>query len=411
MFSYNIIIKKTILGVKMETSINLEQYKEELVDLRRHFHMHPELGFQEFETQKFIIEYLRKLGLNPKMIAKTGVVALIEGKARGKTLLLRADMDALLVKEETNCEYKSRNNNVMHACGHDAHMAILLIVAKILVSIKDEIKGNIKLVFQPNEEEAGAYLMVEEGVLEKPKVDAAIALHIWTQIESGKVSVQEGPVMGAMDIFKLKILGKGGHTALPHEAINPLFISAQIINACQNIQTNEVNVLSPTLINFAKMQSGTSSNIIPEFAKLEGTIRYLYKGDDDSVERPKKRFERIISGICSTYTADYELEIIPSNFVVSNDTCLVQMIRQNAEKVVGSENLVPFQTLAGEDFSEFSKNIPSTLFFLGCGNKEKKTDYPHHHPKFNIDEDVMISGVEIQILNAIKYLNGSEDEK
>lgn len=389
----------------MDILRDISNYEDELIELRRYFHQNPELGFQEFNTQGKIIEYLENLGLKVEKMAKTGVVALLEGSEAGKTLLLRADMDALPVTEENDFEFKSCNEGIMHACGHDAHMAMLLVAAKILTKNKDKLKGNVKFVFQPNEEDAGAYLMVEEGVLENPKVDGAMAIHIWSPIETGKMSIQEGPVMGAMDIFKLEVIGKGGHTALPQEAIDPILIASQIVVGSQSIQTKEINVLTPTIISFAKFISGTASNIIPEKVTMEGTIRYLYKGDDNSIEKPLVRFKRVVDGICKTYGADYNLEFTPSNFVVDNDSTLAQVARENASELIGGENLVSYQTMAGEDFSEFGKEIPSCLFFVGSGNKEKGTDYPHHHPKFNIDEDALILGVQMHVMNAVKFLN------
>lgn len=390
----------------MDVSKEVSKYVEELTMLRRHFHMYPELGFQEFKTQDYLINYLKNLGLKPKKMAKTGVVALLEGSEPGKTVLLRADMDALPVCEENSFDFKSSKEGVMHACGHDAHMAMLLVAAKVLTENKDQLKGNVKFVFQPNEEDAGAYLMVEEGVLENPKVDGAMAIHIWSPIETGKMSIQEGPVMGAMDIFKLEVLGKGGHTALPQEAIDPILIASQIVVGTQAIQTKEINVLTPTIISFAKFNAGTASNIIPEKVTMEGTIRYLYRGDNDSLEKPLARFERVVDGICKTYGAKYNLEFTPSNFVVDNDPSIAQIARENAVELIGGENLVPYQTMAGEDFSEFGREIPSCLFFVGSGNKEKGTDYPHHHPKFNIDEDALILGVKMHVMNTLKFLNG-----
>lgn len=394
---------------KMDISKEVNKYTDELIMLRRHFHMYPELGFQEFKTQEYIINYLENLGLNPKKMAKTGVVALLEGNSPGKTLMLRADMDALMVEEETDEDYKSKNPGTMHACGHDGHMAMMLITAKILTENKDKFSGNVKFVFQPNEEDAGAYLMVEEGVLENPKVDAAMAIHLWSPIETGMMSIQEGPVMGAMDIFRLEILGKGGHTALPQDALDPIYIASQIVINIQAIQTKEINPLTPTTISVAKLVSGTSPNIIPSKAELEGTIRYLYKGDKNSLENPLGRFERIVKGICDTYGASYNLEITPSNFVVDNDSEIANLIKKNAEELIGSENIVPYQTMAGEDFSEFTKEIPACLFFVGMKNIEKNTHYPHHHPKFNIDEDALALGVEMHVRNTLRYLNDLEE--
>lgn len=390
----------------MDLKNEIALLKEELIRLRRDFHQHPELGFEEFRTSAIIANYLDELGLEvQKNVAKTGVVALLRGKTEGPTLLMRADMDALPVTEENDIAYKSVNVGKMHACGHDGHMAMLLVAAKILAKNKDKLYGNIKFVFQPNEEDAGAKFMVEEGVLENPKVDAAVAIHLWSPIETGKMSVSVGPVMGAMDIFKIVIKGKGGHTAMPQYAIDPVIVAAQIIMGSQTIATKQINPLTPTIVSFAKVDAGTSSNIIPEVAELQGTLRYLYKGGPDSEERPRERLEKIVKGICETFDTTYEIEFQTSNFTVSNDKEMTSIIRKIASDLVGEENLVPYQTMAGEDFSEFTIDIPSTFYFVGMGNKEKGTDYPHHHPKFNIDEDALETGVEMHVRSALEYLS------
>lgn len=387
----------------IKNEINL--LREELIHLRRDFHQHPELGFEEFRTSGIVADYLEELGLEvQRNVAKTGVVALLKGVSEGPTLLMRADMDALPVTEENDISYKSVYEGKMHACAHDGHTAMLLVAAKILTKHKDKIHGNIKFVFQPNEEDAGAKFMVEEGVLENPKVDAAVAIHLWSPIETGKMSVSVGPVMGAMDIFKITIKGKGGHTAMPQYAIDPVVVAAQIIMGSQVIATKQINPLTPTIVSFAKVSAGTSSNIIPEIAELEGTLRYLYKGGADSEERPRQRLEKIVKGICETFDTTYEIDFQTSNFTVSNDPTMTNVVRKIAIDMVGEENLVPYQTMAGEDFSEFTLEIPSTFYFVGMGNKDKGTDYPHHHPKFNIDEDALEIGVEMHVRSALEYL-------
>lgn len=390
----------------MDIKKEIASLKDELIGLRRDFHKHPELGFEEFRTSGIIGDYLEKLGLEvERNVAQTGVVGLLRGQSQGPTLLMRADMDGLPVQEENDVVYKSTTPGKMHACAHDGHMAMLLVAAKILSKHKDKLNGNIKFVFQPNEEDAGAKFMVEEGVLENPKVDAAVAIHLWSPIETGKMSVSVGPVMGAMDIFKIKIHGKGGHTAMPQYAIDPVNVAAQIIMASQTIPTKQINPLTPTIVSFAKVTSGTSSNIIPESAELEGTLRYLYKGGPDSEERPRERLEKIVKGICETFDTSYEIEFQTSNFTVSNDPEMTNIVRKVAVDLVGEENLVPYQTMAGEDFSEFTIDIPSTFYFVGIGNKEKGTDYPHHHPKFDIDEDALETGVEMHVRSALEYLS------
>jgi len=390
----------------MDIKKEIEELNDELIDLRRDFHKHPELGFEEKRTAKIVADYLKECGLKVKeKVANTGVVALLEGKKKGKTLMLRADMDALPIQEQNDISYKSVNNGVMHACGHDGHTAILLIAAKILSRHRDEIKGDIKFVFQPNEETAGARLMIEEGVLKDPDVDVAIGLHLWTSLKSGLVGISPGVVMGGLYEFKLKIKGKGGHTSAPNTAIDPIIAAADIVKAVQTIQTREIDPLKPTVIMFGQIKGGNASNIISEEVELKGTIRYLYKGGDKSEERPHKRFERIVKGVCELHRAEYELDFFSTSPPVYNNPELVRLLKDSAVKIVEKKNIVDHVNLAGEDFAEFTMEVPSVFYFIGTKNKEKGTDFPHHHPRFNIDEDTLKTGVEMHIRAAISYLN------
>ncbi len=381
--------------------------KDELIELRRDFHQHPELGFEEFRTAEIVADYLRKYGLEVKeKVAQTGVVGLLKGSKPGKTVMLRADMDALPVKEQNDLSYKSVFDGKMHACGHDGHTAMLLVAAKILSKYRDKIKGSIKFVFQPNEETEGAKYMIDEGIMENPEVDAAFSIHLWTPIESGKIAISPDAVMGGLYEFNLKIKGKGGHTSAPQFSIDPIITASSIIQTIQTVQTREIDPLKPTVIMFGQIEGGTATNIIPEEVTLRGTIRYLYKDDEKSLEKPKERFERIIKNICNAHQADYELEYIAASPPVYNDHKMVGLVRECAEEVLGSkENIVDYTNLAGEDFGEFSMKVPSTFYFIGTGNKAKGTDYPHHHPRFNIDEDTMLTGVEMHVRSALKYLS------
>ena len=230
----------------------IAELNNELVELRRDFHRHPELGFEEHRTAEVVEQYLQNLGLSPQRMTKTGVVAMLEGSKPQPVLLLRADMDALPVEEENDVAYKSMNSGVMHACGHDAHMAMLLVAAKILSENRSEIPGTIKFVFQPNEEIAGAIHMIADGVLENPAVDAAMGIHVWTPIPSGKIAISPGPVMGGMDVFKVTIHGKGGHTGVPEDAVDPVLAAANVIQTAQMIQTREISHLKSTIIMFGK---------------------------------------------------------------------------------------------------------------------------------------------------------------
>lgn len=391
------------MGIREEVAI----LHDELIHLRRDFHMHPELGYEEYRTSEIVSNYLKECGLEVKNISRTGVVGLLKGKKAGRTVLLRADMDALAQQEFNEVSYKSVHEGKMHACGHDGHLAMLLVAAKILSQYRDELQGNIKFAFQPNEETAGALDMINAGVLEDPKVDAAFALHLWTPIESGKIGLMAGPVMAANEEFELTVFGKGGHTATPQTAVDPIIAAATIVQTVQTIQTREVNVLDPTLIMFGKIQGGTGRNIIAEQVKLGGTMRFLYQNEDQEKAKLKQRFERVIDGICNALRTEYKLDYIPSNPALINDSTMIKLVRTAAKETLGSESgIMSYSSLAGEDFAEFTRRVPSAFYFIGTGNKEKKTEYPHHHSRFNIDEDTLAIGVEMHVRTAVTYLRG-----
>ena len=391
----------------MNIKEKINELNDELINLRRDFHKHPELGFEEFRTAEIVADYLRNCGIEvTENVAKTGVVGLLKGDKPGKTLMLRADMDALPIQEKNEVEYKSVNEGVMHACGHDGHTAMLLVAAKILSQNTDKLHGNVKFVFQPNEESAGARQMIDEGVLENPKVDGAFGIHLWSPIESGKIAISHGAVMGGLYEFELKITGQGGHTSAPHTAIDPIVTASNIIQSVQTIQTREIDPLKPTLIMFGQINGGTATNIIPEEVVLRGTIRYLYRDKPDGAERPTERFERIIDNVCKSHRAKYELEYIVESPPVYNNEEMVQYAYETAQEVLGGpENIVDYTNLAGEDFGEFSDEVPSTFYFIGIRNEEKETDFDHHHPRFNIDEDTLAYGVEMHVRSALNYLS------
>ena len=380
--------------------------EDEVIRLRRDFHKHPELGFKEFRTAKKVAGYLEDLGLEVETnIAKTGVVGVLRGSEPGKTLMLRADMDALPIQEQNDFTYKSAVPGLMHACGHDGHTAMLLVAAKILSEYKDQIKGNIKFVFQPNEETAAAKMMIDEGVLEDPDIDGAFGIHLWTPIESGKIAISEGAVMGGLYEFEIDIKGKGGHTSAPQQAVDPILTASDLIQTVQSIQTREIDPLKPTTIMFGEVKAGTATNIIPEEAELRGTIRYLYRDIEENPAQPKKRFERIVENVCNNHNAEYDIESIVESPPVYNNSEMVKKAQETAEEVLDDKDkIVDYTNLAGEDFGEFSDAVPSTFYFVGTGNKEKGTDYAHHHPKFDIDEDTLKTGVEMHVRSALNYL-------
>jgi len=377
--------------------------KEELISLRRDFHMHPELGFGEHRTAEKVTAYLEEYDLGIKHIAKTGVVGVLRGNKPGNTLLLRADLDALPITEQTDVPYKSVNNGIMHACGHDGHIAMLLVAARILSTYKDILPGNIKFVFQPNEEDAGACLMVEEGVMDNPRVDAAVGAHLWSALETGIIDICEGPVMAASHYFYLTIKGLGGHAGHTNEAIDPIMVSAAIIQAVQAMQTRELDALQPVAIVFTKINAGFNTTIIPEKVEMQGSIRFL--ADDGTAV--KEAFERVIAGICTTYRAKYKLRYKVGNNLVANDEKMVAIAYQAALGCLGDENFITadLRSMGGEDFSEFIRDVPGVFYFIGSGNREKKTMYSHHHPCFNIDEDALLIGAEMYVRMALQYFN------
>jgi amidohydrolase len=255
--------------------------------------------------------------------------------------------------------------------------------------------------------------MIEEGLLENPRVDGCLGLHIWTPLQSGQIGITEGPVMAGMEHFKLVVKGRGGHTASPQSAIDPIITAAGIIQGVQSIQTREIDVLKePTVIMFGQIQGGTASNVIPDSVTLEGTLRFLFEGDADSEENPKNRFERIVSNICGAHRAEYELSFMYGHPTLVNHREMAALVQAVAGRELDpAPEIVSFVSLAGEDFSEFAARVPAAFYFLGTGNPAKQTDFPHHHPRFNIDESVLTTGVEMHVRGALTFFNNANQLK
>lgn len=389
----------------MKISSDIAKYRDEVIELRRDFHRHPELGMAEHRTSEKVVNYLESCNLVVNRLNRTGVVGLLEGGHSGPTLLMRADMDALPIQEENDVPYKSVNKGVMHACGHDAHTAMLMVAAKILSNSKKHLKGNIKFVFEPNEENVGALAMIEEGVMQNPTVGACLGLHIWTPLQTGQIGITEGPVMAGMEHFDLLVKGRGGHTATPQSAIDPIMTAANIIQGVQIIQTREIDALKePTIIMFGKIEGGTASNVIPDSVSLSGTMRYLFEGEEESDDNPKKRFERVVSQICAAHRAGYALSYLYGHPTLVNHPEMARLVQSVVrEELDSSQEIVSFVSMAGEDFSEFASRVPGAFYFLGAGNPAKETHFPHHHPRFNIDEDVLSVGVEMHVRAAFNF--------
>ncbi len=386
--------------------------REELVGLRRDFHTYPELGFQEIRTSEKIEQYLQSLGLKTVRVATTGVVAVLEGEnPEGPVLLMRADMDALPVAEETGLPFSSVNTGVMHACGHDGHMAMMLTAAKILSGMTDSFSGKIKFVFQPNEEIAGAQIMINQGVLENPTVDAAMGVHLWSPIPTGRIGIRSGAVMASMDVFKIRIVGKGGHTGYPDSAVDPVICAAQIISQVQTLQTRFISPMKPIALMFGRISGGSKGNIIPESVELEGTIRYLYSTSPGEKDYPTDAFRKVVDSVCVTYGCSAEISIDHENDAVVNDSHMTSIAYDTATKIVGKELVVEHQSMACEDFAAFAENVPAVFAFIGTASNEAKSTYPHHNPKFTIDESSLSIGVEYLVSSALAYFSDREAQR
>ncbi len=389
----------------MDLIKEIQREKKELLRLRREFHMIPELGFHEFKTSELILKEIDYYGLKiKKKIAGTGISAILEGPKNGKTIMLRADMDALPISEKNEIDHISKHDGIMHACGHDGHMAIAIIVAKILSRNKDLLEGNVKFVFQPAEEEpGGAKPMIEEGVLEDPKVDALLGLHIWNYLPVGKIGIRTGPLMSSVNLFKLKIIGKGSHGAIPQDGVDAIVTSSSIINTLQTIISREISPFEPCVITIGKIKGGKAFNIIAQDVELEGTVRTMNKELNEEI--PVK-IERIVKDITSAFRADYRLDYKFLYPVTVNDENMCRLVSDSAIKILGKNNVVNAdQTMGGEDISYFLNEIPGCYFFLGSKNISKNLDKPHHNQYFDFDEDCMAIGVEILINSIINYLN------
>ena len=382
-----------------------EQIHEELIKWRRKIHKNPELGFKEYETANFIAKKLKEFGIEHKRVCETGIVGLIEGAKPGKTLAIRADIDALALTEENDVSYKSTNEGVMHACGHDAHTTILLGTAKILAQYQDKFKGNIKLIFQPAEEgPGGAKPMIEAGVLKNPDVDYIIGLHVNPNLKSGRVGLKEGRMQAAPDYFKIKILGKGGHGARPQETVDPIVIGSQIVSGIQQLKSRESDTLKPLVISIGSFHSGEAFNAIPSEAVLTGTVRSF---DNELRKKIKKRMEEIVQNITKAYQADYKFEYSFEYPPLYNNKELNDLMSQVVIENLGEETLyeIPEPSMGGEDFAYFTQEIPGLYMRLGTRNEKKGTVNPLHSVKFNLDEDILTQGVKLFLYGANKILD------
>lgn len=375
-------------------SDEVREHAEELIAWRRELHQYPELGFKEERTAKFIEAKLKSFGVKFKRMCGTGVAALVEGEQPGKTILIRADMDGLPVTELNDVDYKSKNAGAMHACGHDGHVAIGLMAAKLLQARRKNLKGNVKFMFQPAEEGPGGALpMIKAGLLENPKVDYAFALHMWNDLRAGTVGVRPGPVFASASTFTLKIHGKGGHGAAPHETIDPIVIAANFITQLQTIVSRRMNPVKPSVVTIGKIQGGVRCNVIPDSVAMEGTLRSFDKKIHDKI---KSEIKRTLKGVTAAHGARYELEFEIDYPPTINHPEATKLVREAASAVVGAGNVIEQDpTMGAEDMSFVLDRVPGCYFCLGSSNKDKGLTSPHHSATFNFDEDALSIGVEV----------------
>ena len=379
----------------------INENKDYVINLRRYFHENPELSWKEVNTSKRIQKELDEMGIPYEIVKDIGVIGHIKGKGEGKRLGIRADIDALPVKEETGLSFASKNEGVMHACGHDAHISILLGAAKILNDLKDEFNGEILIIFQPAEEyiqDSGAKYLSQ--VSEIKSLDRIIGLHIWGDIESGSASLKEGPIMASADTFDIYIKGISGHGASPNKAIDPIIAGSMVVNALQTIVSRENDPLEPQVISVTAFNSGNSKNVIPENAHLEGTTRSF---NNDLRSKYKSEMQRVLEGVAITTRTKIELDYHEGTPATVNEKESTEMGIEVAKEVFKDGFIEDYpQLMGGEDFAKYLLNIPGCFLLLGGAGKKGKI--AQHNEKFDIDEDALLLGIEYFIKYSLKYL-------
>ena len=373
---------------------------------RRQFHENPELGFQEFETAKVVAERLQALGVEEIKtgIAVTGVTGLIRGgKGPGKCVLLRADMDALPIHEQNDVDYRSKVDGKMHACGHDAHTAMLLGITRVLMDRRSEFAGTVKVLFQPAEEGGGgARVMIQEGVLTNPTVDAVFGMHMDQGSPVGTISARPGPALAAADRFYVTIQGKGGHGAHPDLTYDPIAIGAQIVTALQTVVAREIDPVEPAVCTVGAFIAGEAANVIPDTAVLRGTLRSF---SPVVREHLGEAVGRLVTGIGEAMRATIDYDYQAGYPATVNDPAMTEMVMDIAREVVGNEHVVTSpQIMGAEDFSYFLEQKPGCFYFVGSNNDERGLVWGHHHPKFDIDEESMVYGMDVMIRTVLHYL-------
>jgi len=376
----------------------------EMIEIRRDLHAHPETAFEEVRTAGVVAERLKQLGLDVRTgVGRTGVLATVTGAHAGKTVLLRADMDALPIHEENDVPYRSQNDGKMHACGHDCHTAILLGISKRLVEERGALTGQVKLCFQPAEEQGGGAIeMIEDGALEGPSPDAVFGLHVWQDLDLGKIGITPGPFMAAVDEFEVTLRGRGAHAAMPEMGLDPIVAAAHVVAALQTIASRGTDPFKAVVVSVTQVRAGTAFNIIPETAWLNGTVRVF---DDGVWNELPARFEKIVRGVAEGLGCTADIRYTRHNRATVNDPAMSELAREAAIEVVGRENVVDnVITMGGEDFSWFLNRVPGCFIAVGSRNTSRGLTFGHHHPRFDVDEASLAIGAEILLRTTHRFL-------
>lgn len=379
-----------------------QEYAEYTIQNRRTIHMNPELQFQEFETAKLVRTELQKMGIAYTEVAGTGTFGTIGGKKPGKTVLLRADMDALPVQEQNVCDYASKNEGVMHACGHDSHTAMLLTACRILKDMEDELNGTVKFIFQPSEENGqGAKAVIKEGIMEG--VDACLGCHVWMDVESGKVAIAPGAVMAAANKFEITVKGKQTHGAAPHNGMDALTTACALVGELQTIVSREIDPQDPCVITVGSIKSGNTWNVVPEIAELVGTTRCFSNEVNDYLPGA---MERMVKSFCEAHRCEGSIVYTPIVGPTVNDEKLAVLAATSVEKTFGPGSVTTMKpTSGGEDFSIYEQYVPGAFCMIGIMNPEIDSIYPNHHGMFKVDETEMAKGAGLMAQMAVDYLN------
>ncbi|MBX9857759.1 MAG: amidohydrolase [Gemmatimonadaceae bacterium] len=386
----------------------MDDLSSRVIDWRRHLHRHPEVAFQEHGTAQFIADTLERIpGLAITRPTATSVVAQLDGAQPGPTVAVRADIDALPIHEENDVDYRSTVPGVMHACGHDGHTAIVLGLATRLAARREELAGRVRFIFQHAEElsPGGAEELVQRGVMDG--VDHVIGLHLWSPVSVGKIGLISGPAMAAPDTFSCTILGAGGHAAAPHQTIDPIAIGAQVVTALQQVVSRAVDPLDPVVVSITQFVAGTTFNVIPNSAYLAGTIRTF---DAELRRTVPQQMERIVRGITEAFGATYQWTYEPGYRPVVNDAALTERLAQVVTRTFGADTLVPLRpTMGGEDFSAYQQRAPGVFAFVGARNEARGLTHPHHHPRFDLDEQSLHIGLRYLEAATLDLLGAPQD--